>query len=136
MSLHHNRRRLRASTFLVLIGLPVIILGACGPDHSAVPAASSGETPDSDTWQSPAQDPEAAARAFRLFYRERVERAIVAYNRFGIFGDSVFGTRMSGKRHVARETPGAKVPMRTEPARSTTWTGRSWKRRRGAGTTE
>ena len=46
-------------------------------------------------------NPDAAARAFQLYYKERVERVVVAYNRFGIFGDLGFGTTI-GKVGVAR----------------------------------
>jgi len=56
--------------------------------------------PDASTPQEftdPVADPVAAGKAFRLFYRERVERAVLAYNRFGIFGDSVFATTVGGK---------------------------------------
>lgn len=41
---------------------------------------------------------ESMARGFRLYYRERVERAIVAYNRFALFGDSTFASSIG---HVA-----------------------------------
>lgn len=51
---------------------------------------------------SPVPDAEAAARAFRLFYRERVERATLAYNRFGLFGDTVAATTI-GSRAIARD---------------------------------
>ena len=40
----------------------------------------------------PVAHPEAAARAFKLYYRERVERAVVAHQRYGVFGDVTFGT--------------------------------------------
>jgi len=54
-----------------------------------------------ETLPQPVPDTEAAARAFKLYYRERVERAVVAYNRFMIFGDVTFGTNI-GKAGVAR----------------------------------
>ena len=50
---------------------------------------------------TPVPDTEAAARAFRLYYSERVERAVVAYNRFMLFGDITFATTI-GKAGVAR----------------------------------
>ena len=53
-------------------------------------------------YKEPVGDPEAAARAFRLYYRERVERVIISYNRFMLFGDVTFGTTI-GKAGVARE---------------------------------
>ncbi len=45
---------------------------------------------------------ESRARAFRLFYRERVDRALVAYNRFGIFGDTGWALAID-RADVARE---------------------------------
>jgi hypothetical protein len=50
----------------------------------------------------PVADPVAAARAFRLYYQERVERAVVAYQRFALVGDSDFGVTM-GKTGLARQ---------------------------------
>lgn len=50
---------------------------------------------------APVPDPESAARAFRLYYKERVERVVVSYNRFMLFGDVTFGTTI-GKAGVAR----------------------------------
>lgn len=44
-----------------------------------------------DGIERPVADPEAAARAFKLYYRERVERSMVAFNRFMLFGDTMFG---------------------------------------------
>jgi hypothetical protein len=38
---------------------------------------------------------EAATRAFRLYYRERLHRVITAYNRYGMFGDSTFGINVN-----------------------------------------
>ncbi len=49
----------------------------------------------------PVADAGAAAKAFRLFYAERVERATLAYNRFGIFGDTVAATTI-GSRAIAK----------------------------------
>ncbi|MCB9730775.1 MAG: hypothetical protein H6746_20050 [Deltaproteobacteria bacterium] len=45
---------------------------------------------------------ESRARAFKLFYRERLDRALIAYNRFGLFGDVGFGLAVD-RAHVARE---------------------------------
>ena len=47
-------------------------------------------------------DVEAAARGFRLYYRERAERALTAYNRFMVAGDADFGVTF-GTVAVARE---------------------------------
>ena len=52
--------------------------------------------------ETPVADPDAAARAFRLYYRERVERAALSYNRFMLAGDVSFGTTI-GKVAVARQ---------------------------------
>lgn len=49
------------------------------------------DTPIADGLERPVPDPEAAARAFKLYYRERTERAVVAFNRFMLFGDTMFG---------------------------------------------
>ena len=67
----------------------------------AVPDVAADVTPDSGELEAPVPDPAAAARAFRLYYRERVERAVVAYNRFFLFGDLGFGATV-GKAGVAR----------------------------------
>ncbi len=50
----------------------------------------------------PVADIEAAARAFKLFYAERVDRTVVAYNRFQLFGDVTFGTTI-GKVGISRK---------------------------------
>ena len=50
----------------------------------------------------PVADPAAASRAFRLYYRERVERAVVAYNRFHVFGDTTMGINIR-KAGVSRK---------------------------------
>lgn len=44
---------------------------------------------------------ESMSRGFRLYYRERVERAVTAYNRFAMFGDSTFATNI-GRAWVAK----------------------------------
>ncbi len=66
--------------------------GDLGPD-----AASGGDAadPGDDTAGGPAlaapvPDTAAAARAFQLYYRERVERAVTAHQRYGVFGDVTF----------------------------------------------
>lgn len=46
-------------------------------------------------------DPQAAARGFRLYYRERVERALLAYHRYMLFGDVGWAATV-GKAGVAR----------------------------------
>ena len=42
-------------------------------------------------------DVDAAALGFRLYYRERVDRLLVQYNRFSLFGGAAFGTNIDGK---------------------------------------
>lgn len=49
----------------------------------------------------PHVDPEAAARAFPLYYRERTDRVLLAFNRFGVFGDLDFAV-VNGRVDVAR----------------------------------
>ena len=69
-------------------------------------ASSSANAPDSkgDTYElaQPVPDVEAAARAFKLYYAERVERALIAYNRFMLFGDTTFAINIR-KAGVARK---------------------------------
>jgi len=50
---------------------------------------------------APVTDPDAAARAFRLYYRERVERAVISYNRFMAFGGVNFAVTF-GKAGISR----------------------------------
>lgn len=54
-----------------------------------------------DDLATPVADPDAAARAFKLYYAERLERSVLAYNRFLLFGDVTFGTTI-GKSAIAR----------------------------------
>jgi hypothetical protein len=57
---------------------------------------------DNDTVGPPVSpNPNAKADAFRLYYRERMERTALSYNRFGLAGDSVFGTTI-GKYYVSK----------------------------------
>ncbi|HSA21877.1 MAG TPA: hypothetical protein P5076_10530, partial [Myxococcota bacterium] len=56
---------------------------------------------DSQGLPRPVADPEAAARAFKLYYKERVERTVVAYQRFMLVGDTTFGVVLD-KVGVAR----------------------------------
>ncbi len=50
---------------------------------------------------APSVNPNARTDAFRLFYRERAERTILALNRFGVAGDSIFASAF-GKNYIAR----------------------------------
>ena len=49
----------------------------------------------------PVENIDAAARAFKLYYKERVERVMVSYNRFLLVGDVTFGTNL-GKVGIAK----------------------------------
>ena len=69
--------------------------GGASPDTADTTGATDdGETPaaPADELAAPVADVAAATRAFQLYYRERVERAVVAHQRFGVFGDVSFGT--------------------------------------------
>ncbi len=52
--------------------------------------------------EKPVSNLEAAGRAFQLYYRERVERAALAHNRFLLVGDATFGVTI-GKAGIARQ---------------------------------
>ncbi len=60
-------------------------------------------TLDDDDSQNPlpAANPNAKADAFRLFYRERVDRTVMVLNRFAVAGDAVFATTFN-KNYVAK----------------------------------
>lgn len=60
------------------------------------------DVPLPDGIERPVEDPEAAGRAFRLYYRERVERTIIAFNRFMVFGDTTFGINIR-KAGISRQ---------------------------------
>jgi hypothetical protein len=62
----------------------VLLLVACAPAPTDGPA----DTDPVDTEVVHVVDPDAAARAFRIFYAERVDRALVAWNRYALFGDA------------------------------------------------
>ncbi len=71
------------------------------PDDVAdvAPDVAADTTPD--VYVPPEPTDEARAAAFQLFYRERVDRALVAYNRFGMFGD--VGFAVANRASVSRE---------------------------------
>jgi hypothetical protein len=56
----------------------------------------------SEKLAEPVEDIAAATRAFKLYYKERVDRALVAYNRFMLFGDIDFGATL-GKAGIAKQ---------------------------------
>jgi len=70
------------------------------PATDATATERGQEQPD-DEFNEPVPDVKAAQRGFRLYYRERVERVIVAYNRFVLFGDVTFGTTI-GRTGISR----------------------------------
>ena len=51
--------------------------------------------------EQPVADPQAASKAFRLYYRERVKRATIASQRFMFFGGPTFAVNI-GKVGIAR----------------------------------
>jgi hypothetical protein len=72
----------------------------------------------------PVDDVEAAARAFKLYYRERVERVMVSYNRFMLVGDLTFGTNI-GKVGIAKQGTDYEVvpgPNDNNPIGISIWT--------------
>lgn len=83
---------LRSRLTVVFLAL-CVGAGACGDD--AVLTGDAAIVSDAGTdaaTPAPARpvDPVAAGRAFKLYYKERVERVLTAYNRFATFGDSGF----------------------------------------------
>jgi hypothetical protein len=94
-----------------IVCLVLMVLGcSSGGDKSVDVVEVKGEVADArpaevevreELANTPVEDPEAAARAFQLYYRERVERSVVSYNRFMLFGGVNFGTTI-GKAGVAR----------------------------------
>lgn len=79
--------------------------------RSAVPLAlalliagctDEGDGAPSDTDEAPhVVDPVAAGRAFKLYYRERTERVLLSFERFGAFGDTSFAV-VNGRADVSR----------------------------------
>ncbi len=87
----------------VSLGLPplLVLLAACSGGTSSTPdegadgtSHATAETAEpaapAEELAAPVADIDAAARAFRLYYRERVERAVTAHQRYGVFGDVGF----------------------------------------------
>ncbi len=73
--------------------------GTAGASGSAGAGGATDAGPDAEP--PPPFSPAAAARGFELFYKERVHRAVLVYNRFGMFGDSGFATTI-GSAAVAK----------------------------------
>ena len=94
-----------------------IVLFACGSDdpvdatdtggggEDATMEDTSGEDTVGDTSSDvvddtepppPELDVDAATRGFELYYRERVDRMLVQYNRFALFGHVGFGSNIRG----------------------------------------
>ncbi|RJO68684.1 MAG: hypothetical protein C4523_07295 [Myxococcales bacterium] len=106
---------------LVVFGIVCALsLAACGAGGTKPPAdgdvvadgdgdeemetASDGDAePDREAEaeeSEPVFNPEAAAAGFKLYYRERVDRVVTAFNRYQLFGDAAFGVTI-GKAGVA-----------------------------------
>ncbi|MCC6156586.1 MAG: hypothetical protein IT350_00940 [Deltaproteobacteria bacterium] len=78
---------------------------------------------DDDTLPPNEPNPNAKADAFKLFYRERVSRIALAFNRFALSGDAVFGAAI-GKNFVARSGNEYEVvpgPNDNNPIGMSTW---------------
>ncbi len=89
MSRKHDHRRSTAShrrALVCLLTLPFLV-GACSSKEQLA---------------TPVADIAAATRAFKLYYKERVDRAMVAYNRFMLFGGVTFAATL-GKAGIARQ---------------------------------
>jgi hypothetical protein len=96
--------------------LSVLSMAACGNSSRSDKDVTSEITPETlpppdavietvdaagEPLEVPVADVEAASRGFKLYYRERVERALIAFNRFMLVGDVSFGTNI-GKVGIAR----------------------------------
>lgn len=96
--------------------LSVLSMAACGNGSRSDKDVTSEITPETlpppdsvvetvdaagEPLEVPVADVEAASRGFKLYYRERVERALIAFNRFMLVGDVSFGTNI-GKVGIAR----------------------------------
>ncbi len=75
--------------WLLAVGVIVVWMAGCKQDASAPPE------------EEKIVDPEAAALGFRLYYRERMDRMVTVYNRFGLYGSAGFGTNIR-RYQVAR----------------------------------
>ncbi len=110
-----NYSALRRVTCLVLLALGGVATGCGSRDKTAGDAAQDVAAEAAGTSEAraeltdvspepleqPVPDVDSAARAFKLYYRERVERGLVAFNRFMLAGDVGFGSNI-GKVGVAR----------------------------------
>ncbi len=68
------------------------------PDTGGPDTSDTGDTVE----PGPAGTDASRARAFKLFYKERLDRVLVAYNRFALFGDPSFGIAVD-RADVARD---------------------------------
>lgn len=71
----------------------------------AVPTDSAADVPEDtvpDVYEPPPVTDAARARGFQLFYRERLDRSLVAYNRFALFGDVGWGLAVD-RANIARD---------------------------------
>ncbi|MCA9774865.1 MAG: hypothetical protein KC466_20760, partial [Myxococcales bacterium] len=99
-----SRSRARLGAMAVVVAASFVTIGAEGGRAGC----------DRPTFRDPVANPEAAARAFRLFYRERTERAVLAYNRFAMFGDTGFATTIGNKAVAKSGTDYEVVPQPTD----------------------
>lgn len=77
--------------------------GGCGDDAVSGGDAAIDDDAGRDAGPPPKPvDIDAASAAFKLYYVERVERVITAYNRFATFGDSGFSSAI-GALGIARD---------------------------------
>lgn len=82
-----------------------LLAGGCGDDvaGNGGDAAAGGDAGANAGPAAPRPvDVDAATRAFKLYYAERVERVITAYNRFSTFGDSGFASAI-GSVGIAKD---------------------------------
>ena len=82
----------KGSIRVAVVILSCLLLSAChsGPDDPApVVPIPDPVGPDRPELPPPTPNPDARADAFRLFYRERAERAATSVNRFAMAGDAV-----------------------------------------------
>ena len=136
---------MRTSPALIPLALVSLSLVACaeaqteGSDSAQEPTTDVAEPEGSDAGSAgdadnaggadeallaPVAHPEAAAKAFTLYYRERVERAVVAHQRYGVFGDVSFGSAID-RAHIAIEGDEVEViggPKDNNLIGTATWT--------------
>ena len=87
-----------------------------GDDDTADDDTSDDDTGDDDTvvdpFPMPSENPSAKADAFRLFYRERNDRANLSLNRFGVGGDAGSGGGVSAVQAASDSAIAADASIR------------------------